>query len=119
MLQNINKMIDFTLEVTNGCQFNCTGCNVDKEGNSWPSEEDFDKIDILIDDLNLNEFPAMNLAIGPTDIMTSANRDAILSSNRIKQLSSKFVKTAINCAFLDPFDENYIRLGKQIGRAHV
>lgn len=114
MLQNINKLIDFTLEITNGCQFNCTGCNVDREGNSWPSDSDFDRIESLIDDLNLNDFPAMNLAIGPTDIMTSANRDAILSSDRIKNLCSKFVKTAINCAFLDPFDDNYIRLGKQL-----
>ena len=110
----LTKLIDFNLEVTNGCQFNCTGCNVDKEGNSYPSEEDFDRMEILIDDLNNNGFPAMNLAIGPTDIMTSINRDKILTSERIKALSQKFMKTVINCAFLDPFDENYIKMGKQL-----
>lgn len=110
----LTKLIDFNLEVTNGCQFNCTGCNVDKEGNSYPSEEDFDRMEILIDDLNNNGFPAMNIAIGPTDIMTSVNRDKILSSERIKRLCTKFMKTAINCAFLDPFDENYIKMGKQL-----
>ena len=26
---NVKKLIDFTLEVTNGCQFDCTGCTVD------------------------------------------------------------------------------------------
>jgi len=114
MSQNINKLIDFTLEVTNGCQFNCTGCNVDKEGNSWPSADDFLKMEALADDLNSNGFPAMNLAIGPTDIMTSVNRDVILTSPEIKSLAKKFMKTAINCAFLDPFDDNYINMGKKL-----
>ena len=110
----LTKLIDFNLEVTNGCQFNCTGCNVDKEGNSYPSEDDFDRMEKLIDDLNSNNFPAMNLAIGPTDIMTSINKDKILTSQRVRSLSQKFMKTVINCAFLDPFDENYIKLGKQL-----
>ena len=108
------KLIDFTLEVTNGCQFNCTGCNVDKEGNSWPSDEDFLRMGLLVDDLNNNNFSAMNLAIGPTDIMTSVNKDKILQSEEIKTLAKKFMKTSINCAFLDPFDENYVRFGKQL-----
>lgn len=108
------KLIDFNLEITNGCQFNCTGCNVDKDGNSYPSQEDFERMERLVDDLNANDFPAMNLAIGPTDIMTSINKDKILTSHRVKSLAHKFMKTAINCAFLDPFDENYIRLGKQL-----
>lgn len=110
----LTKLIDFTLEVTNGCQFNCTGCNVDKDGNSWPTPEEFQRLNVLIDDLNVNGFPAMNLAIGPTDIMTSINKDKILESNEIKILSDKFLKTVINCAFLDPFDENYISLGKKL-----
>jgi hypothetical protein len=46
--------------------------------------------------------------------MTSANRDKVLSSPEIKKLSSKFLKTTINCAFLDPFNENYEKLGKQL-----
>jgi hypothetical protein len=112
--QNFNKLIDFTLEVTNGCQFDCTGCNVDKEGNSWPTDEEFKKLENLVDDLNLNGFPAMNLALGPTDIMTSINKETILSSVNIQRLSNKFLKTVINCAFLDPFDQNYIELGKKL-----
>lgn len=114
MRENIEKLIDFTLEVTNGCQFNCTGCSVDKEGNSWPSELDFDRLYYLVDDLAKNNFKPMNLALGPTDIMTSINRDQILNSERIQRLSKKFLKTSINCAFLDPFDENYINLGKRL-----
>ena len=114
MFQNINKLIDFTLEVTNGCQFNCTGCNVDKEGNSWVTDEDFHKLYTLVDDLKHNDFEPMNLAIGPTDIMTSVNRDKVLGSPEIKLFASKFLKTTINCAFLDPFNENYEKLGKQL-----
>lgn len=111
---NIKKLIDFSLEITNGCQFNCTGCFVDKSGNSWPTEDEFDKLMSLIDDLDRNEFRPMNLQIGPTDIMTSVNRDKILTDARVKELAKKFLKTAINCAFLDPFDENYVNLGKRL-----
>jgi hypothetical protein len=114
MFENINKLIDFTLEITNGCQFNCTGCNVDKEGNSWIPDEEFKKLNNLIDDLNNNQFKPMNLAIGPTDIMTSINRDKVLTSPEIKLIASKFLKTTINCAFLDPFNENYKDLGKKL-----
>lgn len=111
---NIKKLIDFSLEVTNGCRYNCTGCTIDKDGNSWPSSEEFNKIFYLVDDLAKNDFRPMNLQIGPTDIMTSVNRDMILSSPEIKQLSKKFLKTAINCAFLDPLLENYVTLGKKL-----
>lgn len=111
---NIKKLIDFTLEVSNGCRYNCTGCSIDKDGNSWPSDIEFDKIFRLVDDLAINDFRPMNLQIGPTDIMTSVNRDLILQSDKIKQLSKKFLKTAINCAFLDPFNENYVKLGQQL-----
>jgi hypothetical protein len=111
---NIKKLIDFTLEVTNGCRYNCTGCTIDKEGNSWPTDDEFDRLSKLIDDLAANEFRPMNLQIGPTDIMTSINREAVLTSPRIKALSKKFLKTAINCAFLDPFNENYIKMGNQL-----
>ena len=114
MRENIEKLIDFTLEVTNGCQYNCSGCSVDKEGNSWPSDSDFGRIEYLVDDLAKNDFKPMNLAIGPTDIMTSVNRDQILGSDMVKNLAKKFLKTSINCAFLDPFDENYISMGKKL-----
>lgn len=111
---NIKKLIDFTLEVTNGCRYNCTGCSIDKEGNSWPSDIEFDRIFNLIDDLDKNEFRPMNLQIGPTDILTSVNKDLVLTSANIKTLATKFLKTAINCAFLDPFTENYAKMGQQL-----
>lgn len=111
---NIKKLIDFTLEVTNGCRYSCTGCSIDKEGNSWPSDDEFDKIFNLVDSLAKNEFRPMNLQIGPTDIMTSVNKDSVLTSLKIKTLAKKFLKTAINCAFLDPFNENYVKMGQQL-----
>lgn len=111
---NIKKLIDFTLEVTNGCRYSCTGCSIDKDGNSWPDDSEFDKIFKLVDDLAVNEFRPMNLQIGPTDIMTSINKDLVLTSPHIKTLAKKFLKTAINCAFLDPFNENYIKMGQQL-----
>jgi hypothetical protein len=110
----MQKLIDFTLDIAHGCKFSCTGCHVDKVSGRIPTEEEFNKLDFLIDEMNENGFKAMNLAIGPTDIMTAENRDDILAHPRIKQLSKKFMKTAINCAFLEPHDESYIDLGKKL-----
>ena len=41
---NIKKLIDFSLEITQGCQFNCTGCTIDKVHNDYPSDNQFEKI---------------------------------------------------------------------------
>jgi len=111
---NIKKYIDFSLEITQGCQFNCTGCFIDKEGNYWPTSNQFEKLMFLVEDLNNNEFKPMNLQVGPTDIMTCNNMDKILSSTDVKQLAKKFFKTAINCAFLDPYEKSYIDFGKKL-----
>ena len=111
---NIKKLIDFSLEITQGCQFNCTGCTIDKVHNDYPSDNQFEKIMSLIDDLKENEFKPMNIQIGPTDVMTASNMDKVLTDERVKKLTKKFLKTAINCAFLKPFDEDYIKFGKKL-----
>jgi len=113
---NNMKCIDFTLEITNGCNFNCSGCNIDKEGNSWPTEAEFKKIISLMDDFITNGFNPINLTIGPTDILTSVNREKVLCDPYIKEIASKFPKVTINCAFLDPFAENYKLLGMQLNQ---
>lgn len=111
---NIKKLIDFSLEITNGCQFNCTGCTIDKVHNDWPSDNEFEKMMFLIDDLKKNGFKPMNLQLGPTDLMTSSNMDKVLTDERIKKFAKKFLKTAVNIAFLKPFDEDYVKLGKKL-----
>ena len=111
---NIKKLIDFSLEITQGCQFNCTGCTIDKVHNDYPSDNQFEKIMSLIDDLKENEFKPMNIQIGPTDVMTASNMDKVLTDERVKKLTKKFLKTAINCAFLKPFDEDYVKFGKKL-----
>ena len=87
---NIKKLIDFSLEITKGCQFNCTGCTIDKVYNDYPSDNEFQKIMSLLDDLKENEFKPMNLQIGPTDVMTSSNMDQVLTDIRVKKLTKKF-----------------------------
>lgn len=108
------KLIDFTLDISHGCKFSCSGCHVDKISGRLPSEDEFDRLNTLIDEMNTTGFKAMNLAIGPTDIMTAENKDDILSHPRIKQFAKKFLKTSINCAFLEPRDEDYVDFGKKL-----
>ena len=86
---NINKLIDFSLEVSNGCQFNCTGCTIDKVNNDYPSDNEFDKIDYLIDDISKNGFKPMNLQLSYR-FNDASNMDQVLTDKRIKKLQRNF-----------------------------
>lgn len=108
------KCIDFTLEIANGCQFSCSGCNIDKEGNSWPTDNDFKSLMALMDDFIAHGCFMRNITIGPTDIMTSYNRDKLFASKEIKEIITKFNKVTFNLAFLNPITENYEKLAEQI-----
>jgi hypothetical protein len=112
--KRMQKLIDFTLDIAHGCKFSCTGCHIDKISGRLPSSAEFDQLDKLVDEMNSNGFNAMNLAIGPTDIMTAENRDDILLHPRIKNFANKFMKTTINCAFLEPHESDYVDLGKKL-----
>ena len=40
--------------------------------------------------------------------------DQVLTDKRIKKLAKKFLKTAVNIAFLKPFDEDYINFSNKL-----
>lgn len=110
----VNKLIDFTMEIAKGCRHNCSGCVVDKEDNSFPTEAEFDKLDKMVDDFESNNLQLLSFIIGPTDILSSENMDDVLSHPRMKSLARRFVKTTLNCAFLDPNPSIYEKLAEQV-----
>jgi len=110
----VNKLIDFTMEIASGCRHNCSGCMVEKEDNRFPTLEEFDRIDRMIDTFETAELEVLNFILGPTDILSSENKNLILEHPRIKQIAQRFLKTTLNCAFLDPKPEVYEKLAEQV-----
>lgn len=110
----VNKLIDFTMEIASGCRHNCSGCMVEKEDNRFPNMEDFDRIDAMLSSFEDAELEMLNFILGPTDILSSENKDAILEHPRIKSIAQRFLKTTLNCAFLDPKPAVYEKLARQV-----
>lgn len=110
----INKLIDFTMEVAHGCRHNCSGCMVDKWVSDYPTQEEFDRIDGLLTSFEDANLEMLNFVIGPTDILTSENRDQIMEDPRIHAIARRFLKTTLNCTFLDPRPEVYEQLAAQV-----
>lgn len=110
----INKKLDFTMEIANGCKHSCTGCTVDKDNNQYPSDEQFDRIEALIADLKASDVEMLNFILGPTDILTSSNKEQIFDDPRIQRIAREFLKVTLNCTFLDPNPEVYKWLAEKV-----
>jgi hypothetical protein len=109
MTQNFDAAL--TLEISNGCRFNCTGCGVDKYDPTYPSDEQFEKIKSLVDSWEANGVNLSDFQIGPTDIMTSYNGSQIFLDPRVKDLAHRFKSPIINTSLLVKDDEEYLKLG--------
>lgn len=113
-VETFRRFHDLTLEVTQGCRHNCTGCQVDRENNRLPTDEEYDRLEAMVVDLKNNQVIPADFIIGPTDIMTSTNREECLENPRLKQLLSHYRKLVLNCAFLWKNKEDYLWLAKTI-----
>lgn len=96
-------LIDFTLEVLYGCKWNCAGCNVDKYGQNGFGEGDFDRLLDLFKDLQANNHILSNLALGPTDFMTSDNTLEIIE--QIAPMMDMFAAITLPTSFLEKPDQ--------------
>lgn len=92
---------NLTLEILEGCGFNCNNCAVDK---SFVPTQMFEKDESdllhLVDDLVDFGLTPFEYTIGPTDITTAANRDKVLSSSLATNLSKRFNSTVVSLAML-------------------
>jgi hypothetical protein len=113
-VSQINKLIDFTMEIAQGCRHNCSGCMVEKEDNQYPTAAEFERLDAMLTSFENAGLEMLNFIIGPTDILSTSNRDQIFDDPRIKAIARRFLKTTLNCAFLDPNPQAYERLAQQV-----
>lgn len=85
-----SKLLELTLDISDGCKFSCSGCMVERDNPYVTS--DITKLTKMVDSYVLEGFLPFDINIGPTDVLISNNVDDI---------------------FTNP------ELANQIGRAHV
>lgn len=111
-LQNMDMAL--TLEISAGCVYSCTGCTIQREASTFPSDTDFQRLERLVEDMQANGVYLSDFTIGPTDILSSYNGPQILSDGRIKALAQQFSNPNINVSLLTRQDEAYRELGRKL-----
>lgn len=92
---------NLTLEILQGCKYNCVGCMVDKDYEPLiPFDNDTDKILAMIDGLKQEGYRTREFTIGPTDVISSKTGDAILDHELIRGLAERFDSMVIPLALL-------------------
>lgn len=93
-----NKLLELTLDISDGCKFSCPGCMVEKD-NPY-NEKDIARLAEMVDTYVENGFLPFDITLGPTDVMISHNVDEILNNPKVTAIVSKFETLIINTTLM-------------------
>lgn len=113
----MDRLSDFnlTLEVLEGCGFNCSDCAVDKSFEPKVSiHPDTDKLLSMVVGLKDLGFRPFEFTVGPTDIASSNNGLAMLESPLVKGLGEHFGSMVISLSLLS--EKGLLELAEVIDR---
>ena len=95
---------NLTLEVLEGCGYNCRDCAVDKSTTlASMSEADAQDLSILVDDMIAKGFNPFEYTIAPTDLVTSDNGMAWLEHPLVAEFSEKFGSMVVSLTLLNDY----------------
>lgn len=83
--------VDLTLDILNGCEYNCEGCFVSKKNEF--TEEDLDILLDLVEQWETDGFDINELFLGPTDIFSAVNLDQLVLNPKFQKICSYFTFT--------------------------
>jgi hypothetical protein len=88
-------------EGSQGCQMNCTGCQINKEASYFPSEEQQVELDKFLDSIVDDGLELDEVELGPTDLLSTGNRSEFFSPY-LKTLIERFELTAFQLSLIHP-----------------
>jgi len=94
--------VDLTLDILNGCEYNCEGCFVSKKNEF--NEEDLDILLDLVEQWEEGGFDINELFLGPTDIFSAVNFDELVLNPKFQKICSYFTFTC-STTLLNDYDE--------------
>lgn len=102
------------MEVSQGCQHNCTGCKIDKNHASMPDEQTMKKLHGMFDEMDRAGMDFYEIELGPTDMISAANHAEIFGNELLRDLASMFKITTVNSSFIHPHKEQYQKFAKTL-----
>lgn len=114
-MSDIRQRLELTIDLFKGCANSCAGCMVDRElgGNL----DDMAELVELSKSLVSDGFIPFDVAIGPTDIMSSGNVREVLFHEGVQKLIEMFNAVTLNAAFLEKKPELYASLARTVDEA--
>lgn len=104
------KALALIFEVTHGCQYKCSGCTVNKDSCYLPDQAGFDKLKAFLDSMEDNGVDLVELELGPTEIISSINRDEIFDHPQFREMIKRFRLFTLITGLLLPDPDEYIKL---------
>ena len=103
---NLNDSYTFyfnlNFELLNGCQWNCKGCHVNKEGVEPLTDAHYEDLKNVLDSFNTGNYYSPFIAfVGPTDFLSAKNAYALLTDKRIIEIFNKFKRLSFQTTYLD------------------
>lgn len=90
-------------EGSQGCQMNCTGCQINKQASYFPSTEEQSELDAFLDSIVADGLELDEVELGPTDLLSTGNRKEFFSPY-LKTLIQRFKLTAFQLSLIHPAD---------------
>lgn len=97
-----NFYFNLNFEFLNGCQFNCKGCHVNKNGSQAFDTESYQQLKSIMDSFNEgNSYKPFIAFIAPTDFLNATNTYSILSDPRVIEILNYFKRISFQTTYLD------------------
>lgn len=114
-----SRAFNLTLEILQGCKFQCVGCMVDKDFDPGPFNKDRRALLDMVDDMKASGYRLREFTIGPVDVIASKAGVEILDHPLIFQLAQRYDSMVLPLALLtdDGLEElcekvNFLMKGK-------
>lgn len=93
---------NLNFELLNGCQFNCKGCHVNKNGSMPIDDESYEQLKKIMNSFTPeNSYKPFIAFIAPTDFLSANNTYAVLTDPRVIEILNKFKRISFQTTYLD------------------
>lgn len=97
-----NFFFNVNFEFLNGCQFNCKGCHVNKNGAQAMTDEFHTQLMSILDSFDeKNHYKPFIAFIAPTDFLSANNTYALLTDKRVIEILNRFKRISFQTTYLD------------------
>lgn len=95
-----NQAFNLTLEILQGCKYQCVGCMVDRDFDPGPFDNDRERLISLVDQMADEGYRLREFTVGPVDVIASKAGIEILDHPLVKDLAQRYESIVLPLALL-------------------